>query len=74
MGEVGGGAGGEGGSAKNIKRVMYAFSVAGFVTLGVVINGEIVLHFEQGAVVASRIDFSPISILTLVWNQNGACP
>jgi len=36
---------------------MYAFSVAGFVTLGVVINGEIVLHFEQGAVVASRIDF-----------------
>jgi len=53
---------------------MYAFSVAGFVTLGVVINGEIVLHFEQGAVVASRIDFSPISILTLAWNQNGACP
>lgn len=45
------------GPARNIKRVMYAFSVAGFVTLGVVINGDIVLHFEQGAVVASRIDF-----------------
>lgn len=47
-----------GGFCKEQKTCHVCISVAGFVTLGVVINAEIVLHFELGAVVASHFDFS----------------
>lgn len=42
-------------------------------TWGGLINRENV-HLEQGEEVATHFDFSPISTLALVWNQNGAVP